>query len=147
MVVDLGVLDRVLNRIGIAAHSISRLRLGHGLSGNMTTIVTVTIIGAVAIAFAVKVWIIQAACLAIAAAMGFYGLSRVEWIGRERPEVALLEGAELILWQRHQLEIQAKNIPTPPQEPAKPFQAPAVSPPAEQIAHVETEKIDAAEKK
>jgi hypothetical protein len=94
-----------------------------------------------AIAFAVKVWQIQAASLLVVALVGFYSLFRIEKIGRERPEIALLEGAELILWQHQQMNLQAKHMDSPPIEPkSMPYQVPTETKEIEKQAEEAEEK-------
>jgi hypothetical protein len=116
--------EQLLERFGLSVRSLSRLKLGRGLAGNMTTITVVTIMACMVIAWGVPWPAAKVMSILIMAGVGLYTLRRLEVIVRNHPETALLEGAELILWQQQQLELESKKISHPPQQPAQAYRIP-----------------------
>jgi hypothetical protein len=98
-------LDELLGRVGLKTGSLRRLKLGHGVPGNMTTIGVAAIVCITVVAFAFPPsWPAKAAAIVLIAAIAFYLLNRLEKLARETPEAGLLEGAELLL--SHQKDSQ-----------------------------------------
>jgi hypothetical protein len=94
-------LDELLERVGMKAGFLRRLKLGQGVAGHMTTIGVAAIVCLTVVAFAFPPsWPAKAGAIILIAALAFYLLNRLERLAREAPEVGLLGGAEFLLSHR-----------------------------------------------
>lgn len=104
-------IDELIKKLGLSLESISRIRFGRGVAEKMSKITV-----AVIVALGAMAWKLNSVEFSIGAGVavvgvGVFALLRIEAFSRERPEAALLEGGELLLY--HQMQLAAKNQPDP----------------------------------
>jgi len=111
-------LSKILEGIGIKTESVEQIRLGRGVIGKSAYVAVLALIvfGVVASRISNELFLlfIAAAALLVFGAF-FFGSMKY---AKENPGAALLEGAELITWQKQ--ELAAKSLPEPPKTPAIP---------------------------
>ena len=108
--------SKILEGIGLNTESINRIRLGRGVIGKSATVAVVTLILFGIVAARVKN---DNELLMIIAGSGFI-LFIIFFVGAmiygsKNTAAALLEGAELVTWQKQ--EMAAKYLPQPPITP------------------------------
>ena len=120
-------LGKLVEQMGIAAESVQRLKFGRGVVGKITVICGAAVIAIGAISLRLTEPFLQMTALWLVLGIFLLALGAIIWFAKRHPDLASLEGAELILW--HQLRLGAKGISAPPEE-ATPITDPAASPPA-----------------
>lgn len=109
-------LQEFLKHFQPTAESLERIRLGKGIVGKTSYVaITALIVLGVAVTRISTDWMRLAVGLIAVALFLFYFISTQRFADKN-PGVALLEGAELIRWK--QVELAAKNLPSPPATPA-----------------------------
>ncbi len=110
-----GILDKIFEDLGIKTETLSRVRLGRGVIGKSATVAVwaLIVLGIVAYRLKVESFLIVIGVAAFVLFLIFFIGSMI--YGSRNPSAALLEGAELIAWQKQ--ELAAKNMPNPPKGP------------------------------
>lgn len=118
-------INKILEKIGFPSGSIQRIRLGKGVVGKLASIAIVAIIvlGTLALKFQNASLIFLAFLIIVLFA--FYVIRSITKLAEKRPDIALLEGAEFLVY--HQkfplgakgivLENQPKELEADPQKP------------------------------
>lgn len=113
-IIDIG---GVLSKFGISKSEVKRVRLGRGLVGKLTSslMLTVGALAAIGVALAARNGSGYVIASLIIASMIVFVYSRyiasVKEIAERHPELALLEGAELIAYRKMQLDLSTKTSP------------------------------------
>ncbi|MCS6306433.1 MAG: hypothetical protein H8K07_22630 [Nitrospira sp.] len=120
------LLGKILNEIGAKSEVFDKIRLGPGVVGRSATVAVCALIvmGVIAYNLNDKASLLIIAGAAFLLFLIFFIGSMI--YGSKNPSAALLEGAELVTWQKQ--ELAAKSIPTPPSTLAIPD--PKAPPPA-----------------
>ncbi|MHB8383403.1 MAG: hypothetical protein ACYDC3_13830 [Candidatus Binataceae bacterium] len=126
---DLPTIEDLLQKFGLSTDSLSRLKLGRGVAGNMTTIGVVSLICLTLVAYSMPLWQVRATAIVMIAGITLYLLFRLEKLAREKPDIAMLEGAEFLLYHHKRLGLGTKGSESSRAERAEPYQAPR--PPSE----------------
>ena len=108
-------LDEALTKLGLGGDAFHRIKLARGVVGKTTSaLLAVMTVFALAIAGLDTDWMILT--LAVGGGVVFLVyLILILWFAKTNPGPALLEGAELIMWQRG--EAAAKGQPKLPEAP------------------------------
>lgn len=101
-----------MKKLGLRGESLQRIKLGRGAVGktSSTTLALMTVLAIVALRLGSDWMLLTLAGLAICV-FAFY-LIMVLRFAAKNPGPALLEGAELLVWQS--TEVAAKGLPRPP---------------------------------
>lgn len=107
---------KILDGLGVKTESINRIKLGRGVIGKSATlgVFTLILLSIVAYRLTDPSLLLIIAGAGFALFIAFFVGSMI--YGARYTAAALLEGAELITWQRQ--ELAAKNIPVLPQTPS-----------------------------
>lgn len=107
-------LPKILEGFGLTTESVDRVRLKGGVVGKATyaVLAVIGVLGVLAYKASPEdvmpiMWVVLTVFVLYFLGIIIFGLIN--------PGAALLEGAELIRWRKH--ELSAKNIPHPPQTP------------------------------
>ena len=133
--IEIPSVEELLQRVGLNTDSLSRLKLGRGVAGNMTTIGVVALICLAVVAYPLALWPAKLGAIGAIAVLALYLLYRLEKLAREKPDVALLEGAEFLLYHQKRLGLGAKGGVRVSVGPVEPYQAPLPpsAPPIEEV--------------
>ena len=114
MVVDV---PKILEAIGLKSESYSKIRFGQGVVGktSMVALSVVFVLGTIAYKLENYPWMQFLLALIIAGGFFWY-FKRTIKFSEENPQLALMDGAELVAWK--QIDLAAKGIPSPPDTPA-----------------------------
>jgi hypothetical protein len=106
----------LLRQAGVPIESLTRIRLGSGLVGKTTwaAIAAIAVLGLIASRLS-DPWILAGLGALVGVIFMTY-LWKVMSFARDNPAAALLEGADLVQWQRG--ELAAKGIQFPPRQPS-----------------------------
>ena len=110
--------EEFLKGLGISGETISRIRLGRGVVGRVSYVAALTIAALALIAYKAsgeRLRIGIAATISIVFLIYFFRTLR---FAEKHKDLALLEGAELLALR--QMELRAKSVPNPPQQPVLP---------------------------
>jgi hypothetical protein len=107
--------DKLLKEIGLKSETFEKMRLGPGVVGRSATVAVVALL-----VLGVVAWRLTDQNLLLVIAGASFILFLIYFIGAmiygaKNPAAALLEGAELVTWQKQ--ELAAKNVPHPPDSP------------------------------
>lgn len=103
-----GDLRDVLQRAGISAETLDRIRLARGVVGKSSYVAAAAILalGTVAVVLRDPVFLIADAVLILILFITYF--AGVMWFAHKHPGTALLEGAELIQWR--QMDMSARDV-------------------------------------
>jgi hypothetical protein len=117
--VDIG---QLLTQIGARQNDIKQIKLGHGLVGKRTSahIATVAALAGIAIAIAAHNSQLGIAGALIIAGWIFWVSQRhssdMKKIAEDHPDLALLEGAEVLIYRQQEIQLAGtKRFPNPPE--------------------------------
>jgi hypothetical protein len=105
-------LSEILKGVGLSESSLDKVRLGSGVVGRSSAVALMTMIAFCVIAYSLRdpLYLIMLGVLAAAVFAGYFiGVLR---FAAKNPDLALLEGAELVRWR--QIEMAAKDHPSLP---------------------------------
>jgi hypothetical protein len=113
-------LGELLKDVGVSQESLESVRLGRGVVGKATfaLISIAALLGVVASRLSTGWMLLAVAALGVAVFVVY--LFRILSFAEEHPDLALLEGAELVKWK--QIDVAAKGVGTLPSGP--PIEAP-----------------------
>lgn len=86
--------------------------------GKITVITAFVLVAIAAIGLRLSDPYIQISALVLIALIFAVAIGTILWFAKKHPDLASLEGSELILW--HQLRLSAKGLPEPPTTPQIP---------------------------
>jgi hypothetical protein len=110
-------IKKALEAVGVSESSLDRIRLAQGFVGKASYVAGAALLVLIAVAASLRdpVYLLIVAFLALCL-FGIYFFGAL-WFSHTHPDLALLEGAELIRWR--QIEMAAKGNPhighSPPQ--------------------------------
>jgi hypothetical protein len=104
-----------LEEAGISGESLDRIRLSRGVVGKTSYVAGAALLVLVSVALVLREpgYLLMIGGFAVILFLIYF--IGILWFSHRHPDVALLEGAELIKWR--QMEMAAKGLPTPPQQP------------------------------
>jgi len=105
----------LLEKIGIATESIGRIKLGRGVVGKLTTVVIWVVIVVGALAFKLNDLYVTVGAILLIFAFVFWIAKRILKFAHEQPDVAILEGAEFLIYHG-KIQLGAKTLPKPSKE-------------------------------
>jgi hypothetical protein len=106
-------LQEVFEKLGIGTQTIHRLKLGHGVVGKLTTIAIITICILGALAFQLNNIYVTIGIVLLIFIFATLTFKRIMKIAYEHPDIALLEGAEFLIYHS-KIGLGAKELPKPP---------------------------------
>lgn len=120
------ITDRLSAQIGASADSLQKIKFGRGAVGKIAVVIAVSLIavGAIGVRIGGSGGLILGGGLVL---ITLSGLGVILYIVIARPELAVLEGAELIMYKH--VTLAAKGLPSVPDSPLMPD--PASTPPNE----------------
>ena len=101
---------QILESVGVSESSLDRVRLSHGVVGKSSYVAGVALLALLMVAYSLKdsSYLFAVACFILVLFFGYFG--GVLWFANRHPDMALLEGAELVKWR--QIEMAAKEMPS-----------------------------------
>ena len=108
--------SKILDGLGVKTESLNSIKLGRGVVGKSATVgvCALVLLSVVAYRLTDQNFLMIIACGGFVLFIIFFIGAMI--YGALNPAAALLEGAELITWQKQELE--AKYLPTPPKTPS-----------------------------
>jgi hypothetical protein len=103
---------QILEAVGVSESSLDRIRLAQGVVGKSSYVAGVALLALLVVAFSLKDpgHLLAIGCFILI--LFFVYFAGVLWFSNKHPDMALLEGAELVKWR--QIEMAAKGQPSLP---------------------------------
>ncbi len=104
-------LDKFFQEVGLSSDRIQGLRLGKGIVGKLANIgiVAIIVLGAIALKF--SDWRLLLVSFTAIFALAFFLLRKIIKMATDRPDIAILEGAEFLIYhQKFPLGAKGKVI-------------------------------------
>ena len=103
---------QILESVGVSESSLDRVRLSHGVVGKSSYVAGVALLALLVVAYSLKDsgYLFAVACFILILFFVYFG--GVLWFSDRHPDMALLEGAELVKWR--QIDMAAKGQPSLP---------------------------------
>lgn len=104
----------MLAAVGVSESSLDRVRLAQGVVGKSSYVAGTALLALLVVAYSLKDsgYLFAVACFVLILFFGYFG--GVLWFANKHPDMALLEGAELVKWR--QIEMAAKETAAIPQD-------------------------------
>jgi hypothetical protein len=99
---------KILEGLGISSESIQKIKLGRGIAGKLTNITIVVILVLGGISLKLNNWILLAIAFLIITIVAIYCFNKILKISKDKPDIAILEGAEFLVY--HKMKLGAKGI-------------------------------------
>jgi hypothetical protein len=101
---------QVLEAVGVSESSLDRIRLAQGVVGKSSYVAGLALLALLVVGFSLRdpVYLLVVAFLIVIVFFVFFG--GVLWFAHKRPDMALLEGAELIKWRQIEMAANGKSI-------------------------------------
>ena len=106
-------IKNLFDKFGISYESISRIRVGRGVAGKLCTIVLVVVFVLGALAFRLNDFYVTIGFGGIIILFAFYVIIRILSFADKHPDVAILEGAEFLIYHG-KMSLGTKELPSPP---------------------------------
>ncbi|MCB1591853.1 MAG: hypothetical protein KDI90_05320 [Alphaproteobacteria bacterium] len=104
-------IDSLWGALGIKSESVHRIRLGQGLVGKSTLGFAITIISIAVVAYKTNNEYLLFLIPFFVIGLFVWFFRSIKDFTEKNPELALLEGANLLAWK--QIELAAKGVPKP----------------------------------
>jgi hypothetical protein len=103
---------QILEAVGVSEASLDRVRLSQGVVGKSSYVAGIALLALLVVAYSLKDsgYLLAVGCLIFSLFAAYFG--GVIWFAHKHPDMALLEGAELVQWR--QIEMAAKGQPSLP---------------------------------
>lgn len=121
--------EALLGQLGTSAESLQKIKLGRGAVGKITVITVVALLSIAAVGYRITGTPYILALVGIIAFIALAALACILYVIVKQPEIAVLEGAELVLYKHVTLGV--KDRPSLPSSP--PIPEPPVLPPADDV--------------
>jgi hypothetical protein len=110
---------KALEAAGISESSLDRVRLAQGVVGKASYVAGTALLALMAVAISLRepVYLLAVAILVVILFLGY--LLGSLWFSHKHPDMALLEGAELVKWR--QIEMAAKGLSINQAAPPQPI--------------------------
>jgi hypothetical protein len=105
--------DRLLAQLGITGESLQKIKLGRGAVGKITVISVVALIAIAGVGYKVSGTVALLAVVGLLALVFLCTLGCILYIAVKQPEIAVLEGAELVLYKHITLGIKGQPALAP----------------------------------
>ncbi|SDT17785.1 hypothetical protein [Bradyrhizobium canariense] len=103
---------QILEAVGVSESSLDGVRLAQGVVGKSSYVAGVALLALLVVAYSLRDsgYLLAVACFIVVLFFGYF--AGVLWFANKHPDMALLEGAELVKWR--QIEMAAKGQPALP---------------------------------
>jgi hypothetical protein len=118
--------DALLHHLGVSSESLQKIKLGRGAVGKITTVAVVALIAIGAIGFRISGTLWLFGVIGVLALITVASLLAILYVIIKQPELAVLEGAELIRYKQVTLGMKGHPI-LPPSGPPIPEPPPLPS--------------------
>src|SRR5437588_748666 len=100
---------QILEASGVS-ESLDRIRLAQGVVGKSSYVAGIALLALLVVAYSLKdtSYLLAIGCFVLVLFFGYF--IGVLWFANRHPDLALLEGSELVKWR--QIEMAAKEIPS-----------------------------------
>lgn len=105
-------IKQILEAVGVSESSLDRVRLAQGVVGKSSYVAGTALLALLVVAFSLRDsgYLLAVGCIILVLFCAYFG--GVLWFANKHPDMALLEGAELVKWR--QIEMAAKGQPSLP---------------------------------
>lgn len=139
-----GQVTDLLDRVGFDMKDITKIKLSSGIIGKIAPMTNYLSLSLVAFGMVCVwkdlPWYIGGGSVGCAVLVYLVGTSQILRVAKEQPDMALLEGAELLAYRQQAYQYLAKNLPMPTtiEIPQSDPTVPAIEPPKDLIDQPET---------
>jgi len=106
-----GTLVKLLDQLGIAGEFVQKIKFGHGVVGKIAIVAVAALIALGAIGYRGATPTVQTFAIVLVGLIVIGVVTAILIFAKRHPDLASLEGAELILW--YQLGLGAKGVHAP----------------------------------